>query len=276
MSEYEKTVPTWPTGHAVRALGRRRHRRCRRMAAHAREAQHARKDAFHDHLHPGRVRVQAVRLVESGHGGHAVEQERIEERPVPFREFGVDRVEARAIFRSEVSRGQHPGEEHRQAAFGQRGQQTIQIRAGGRRVDRPQGVVGPECHDHRVGAIGQRPFEPCQSAGSRVAGDAGVDDADIEAAFAQRRLQPGGQGVAQGESVSRGEAVSEHQDTERFSAGLRCGFGRGQRKARQQPRPHGTRDPANRPRRRCGLAPLPAGALEAHTVFSHLVHRRVH
>ena len=97
------------------------------------------------------------------------------------------------------------------------------MRAGDRRVDRPQGVVGSERHDHRVGAIGQCPFEPRQSVGSRVAGDASVDDADIEAAFAQRRLQPGGQGVAQGESVSRGEAVSEHQDAERSGASLRCG-----------------------------------------------------
>ena len=182
----------------------------------------------------------------------------------------------RRVFPSEVAGGQHSGQEHRQAAFGECGKQPVQVRACNRRVDRPQGVVGPQRDDHRVGTIGERPFEPGESAGGGVTRNAGVDDACIDAALAQRRLQAGGQGVARSEPVARGEAVAEHDDAKRFGAGLRCESGRGQSEAQRQPHPRDTRNATERPQTRRRLVPLRARALGASSESSCPADHRIH
>ena len=156
--------------------------------------------------------MDAVRLVEGGHGGHTIQQEGVEERPVPGGKLRVEDVETRAVVPPEVGWRHHPGEEHREAALGERAEKPIQVRPGERRVDRPQRIVRPERHDDRVGAVRQRPFEPCESPGRGIARDAGVDHPHIEVPNAERRFQLRGKGIAGGEPLARGEAVAEHED----------------------------------------------------------------
>ena len=217
------------------------------MAGPAHEAQHARKDTFHDHACPRRVWMESVRLVEGGHGGDAVEQEWIEERVVPGGEFRVDRVEARAVALPEVAGGQHPGEEDREAALGERAEQPVKVRPGKRRIDRSQGIICSERHDDGVGAIRQRPFKPREPPGRGVARYSGVDHLHVETVIAKRRLQPGGKRIAGSESVARGQAVAEHEDAERPGPCLRPESGRGQRepccKQPRERRPGSDREP---------------------------------
>jgi hypothetical protein len=69
--------------------------------------------------------VDAVRLVERGRGGDAVEEERVEDGAVPLGELGEDGVEGGGVVRPEIGRRHHAGDEHRQAALGQAGEQAV-------------------------------------------------------------------------------------------------------------------------------------------------------
>ncbi len=95
-------------------------------------------------------------------------------------------------------------------------------RAGG--IEAAQHVVGAEFEDDAVGAVGERPIEPRKAVFCRIAGDAGIDDADVIARLAQRFFQYGGEGGVGRQKVARRQAVAESDDLERLGERLggRC------------------------------------------------------
>ncbi len=88
-----------------------------------------------------------------------------------------------------------------------------------------QAVVAAERDDQHPHVAVERPVEPRQSAGRRIAGDAGVHDLVIEprrveTLLQQRRIRRG-----LGDAEAGGQAVAEHDDA-RARAGRRRGAGR--------------------------------------------------
>ena len=96
-------------------------------------------------------------------------------------------------------------------------------RAGG--IEAAQHIVGAEFEDDAIGAVGKRPIESRKAVFRRIAGDAGIDDADIIARLAQRLFQYGGEGGVGGQEVARRQAVAEGDDLERLMKRLGGGHG---------------------------------------------------
>lgn len=163
--------------------------------------------------------MDAVLLIEGAVGGDAVEEERVEDRTVSGGKIAVDRVETGAIVRAEVRRRQHAGEQHRQAALAEPGEQTIEAVAGDCGIDAAERVVGAELDDHGVGVVAHRPVDPRQAVAGGVAGDSGVDDRDVMAAGAEGGFEPGGERLANWKAKARRQAVAEDDDADRVGRG---------------------------------------------------------
>ena len=172
------------------------HRLVRGVPRTAREAEHGGEHSPRDHLHPRRVRMDPVLLVERGHGGHPVQQERIEDRPVPGGELRIDRVEPGRVVRPEVGGSHHAGEEDGEAPLGEDAEQAVEVRPGHRRVDRAQPVVRPEGDDDRVRVVREGPFDPGEPAGRGIARHPRVDHPRVDPVRTKDGLQPGGERVA--------------------------------------------------------------------------------
>src|SRR3979411_1107066 len=61
----------------------------------AKKCLHGRQDILHDHVDALRRRMQAVRLIEPGVRGDALQEKRIQWHSERFRQIGIDRVETR-------------------------------------------------------------------------------------------------------------------------------------------------------------------------------------
>ena len=228
------------------------------MPGTAREAEHGGEHPPPDLLHPRRVRMDPVLLVEQGHGGHPVQQERVEDRPVPGGELRVDRVEPARVLRPEVGGSHHAGEEDGEVPLGEDAEQAVEVRPGHRGVDRAQPVVRPKGDDDRVRVVREGPFDPGEPAGRGIARHPRVDHPRVDPVRAKDGLQPGGERVARREPVAGGEAVPEHEDPQLAldRAHQRRDGGRHQR--RNEDRRDRTREPAGSPWTGCGAGPVPA------------------
>ena len=98
-------------------------------------------------------------------------------------------------------------------------QQSIQPGARLGRRQAAQHVVGAEFDDDAIGAVAERPVEAGETGGHRVAGDAGVDDADVVAALAQRRFEANGKGGAGRQTIAGRQAVAEGEEAQRPGLG---------------------------------------------------------
>ncbi len=152
------------------------------------ELTHQGQHTFDDDVYAGRRGVHAVGLVELGPGCHAVEEERIEQDPVLGGQSGIDGVEARLVFRPQVGRRQHAGQQNGNAAFPELADNGIEIGPRCIRVQAPERVVGAKLDDRRRRIVGQRPVEPRPAAGRGVARDAGVDHPHPQALLSQGHL----------------------------------------------------------------------------------------
>ena len=100
------------------------------------------------------------------------------------------------VFGPEIGRGPHAGEKRRQMGGSGLVQNRRQRRLRRLGLHAPQHVVGAKLDDQRVGVGGNRPVVAREAVRRRVAGDAGVDDLDVEAFGAQRRLEAIGKSLA--------------------------------------------------------------------------------
>ena len=78
-----------------------------------------------------------------------------------------------------------------------------------------QAVVAAERHDEHPHVAVERPVEPRQAAGGRVAGDARIDDGVSQPGVLDPILQHGGIGVLHGQTQAGGQAVAEHDHPRR-------------------------------------------------------------
>ena len=170
---------------------------------------------FHDHVDPAAVRVDAVLQVEIGLAGDAFKEEGIEDGVVLCRELGKDRVEGGSIFIAEIRGRAHSGEEDRQPAGRQSGENRIERLARDRRIGAPQGVVGAKLDDDRVGLGPDRPVEAGKAVTRGVSRYAGIDDGHVVAARPEGLLKSDGEGLISGETEARREAVAEGDDRQR-------------------------------------------------------------
>ena len=169
--------------------------------------------------------MNAVRLVEVVAGGDAIEEEGVEEGAVARRQFLVDRVEGGAIVAAEIGRGDHAGEQDRQSAVAETGEQPVEGVAGDRRIDAAEGIVGAELDDDGVGVVADRPVEAGETVARGIAGDPGIDDHHVTAAGGERRLQAVGEGGIGLEAQTGRQAVAEGDDPDRIGE-RRAGCGR--------------------------------------------------
>jgi len=174
-----------------------------------------RQHAFHDHVDPAAVRVDAVLQVEIGLAGDAFKEEGIEDGLVLCRELGKDRVEGGGIFIAEIRGCAHSGDEDRQPAGRQSGENRIERLARDRRIGAPQGVVGAELDDDRVGLGPDRPVEAGEPVTRGISRYAGIDDGHVVTARPERDFEPGGEGLGSGETQAGREAVAESDDRQR-------------------------------------------------------------
>lgn len=178
--------------------------------------------AFHDRVDPAAVRVHAVLEVEIGLCRDAFKEEGIEEDVVLCRELGKDRVEGGGIVIAEIRGRAHSGEEDRQPAGRQSGEDRIERLARDRRIGAPESVVGAELDDDCVGLGPDRPVEAGEAVARGISRNAGIDDGHIVAARPEGALELDGEGLVSGEAEARSQAVAEGDDRQRGRRGRRA------------------------------------------------------
>ena len=166
--------------------------------------------------------MDAVPLVEGLVARHPLQQKRHERDAVFRRERRIDLVKGDDVVAAVVRRRFHAGEDHRDAARLRPldDLREVALQLLGRQT--AQAVVAAERDDQDADVAVERPVEPRQSAGRRIAGDAGVHDLEVEpcrveALLQQRRIRRG-----LGDAEAGGQAVAEHGDA-RARAGRRRG-----------------------------------------------------
>ena len=170
-------------------------------------------DGVGDDLGALDVGMDAVRLVERRLARDLVEQEREERDVVLSGEIAIHLPERYGVFRTEVRRRFHAREQDGDAFFlralDDRGEVLLHLR----HRQAAKAVVGAELQDQDADVpLAERPLDPLQPRGRRVAGDAGVDDfplvaVDVELLLEQRRKR-----LQLEEPVAGGQAVAEHDD----------------------------------------------------------------
>ena len=169
-------------------------------------------NAPHDLGHPGRVGMNAVRLVEFGRQGDPFQEERVERHIMPGREPHIDRTERGLVVGAEIAGRAHAGEQHRRAGLADAHQDRVEI--GLQPVGRQaaQAVIGAELDDRGRRRLCEHPVEPRQPAGAGIARDPGVDHPPVVAPRPQRGFEPGREGVLAGQAEAGGQAVAEDDD----------------------------------------------------------------
>ena len=137
-------------------------------------------------------------------------------------------AEGGGIGRPGVGRRFHAAQQHGQVALAggvdDGGQVLLQFL--GRQAAQP--VVAAELDDQDADVAVERPVQPPQAAGRRIAGHAGVDDLEAEALAIDALLEPGREGLLAAQAVAGRDAVAE--DDEARAGGRR-------RRARPHPQP---------------------------------------
>ena len=129
-------------------------------------------------------------------------------------EFGIHAIEGCDVFRTEIARRGHAGQQCGASPFAERVKNAVEVAAARGGIDSPQGVVGSELHDRCIGAVGEDPVETCKAAGRGVAGDTGIDNPDIETPGIEGRLELRDKSVRPGKAVTCREAVAEGKNTD--------------------------------------------------------------
>ena len=160
--------------------------------------------------------MHAILDLQLGILDNAVEKEWIEFDTVGLGKLGIDRIEPRGIVGPHVGRRQHAGKQHFDATRLQLFDHRNKVLAAFLGRDATQGVVGAKFENDALGAVRNRPIDPRQTAGGRVAGDAGIADRHVVPLRAQGLFQPGGEGVFGRQLVARHQAVAEADEAERF------------------------------------------------------------
>ena len=75
-----------------------------------------------------------------------------------------------------------------------------------------QRIVAAKLHDHRARVVRQRPVEPLQRGGRRVARHAGIDDLDLLPARLERRLELRRKGLVLRQAIACGKTVPQRHD----------------------------------------------------------------
>ena len=159
-------------------------------------------------------RMDPVGLVQLRPGGDVLEQEGNERGIEAPGDARMDRVEGLGVVAAEIRRRAHAGNQEadvgmsRSRAFEDRGEVGLERRGG----LAAKHVVGAELDDEDGDRQAQQPVESAQAARRRIARDARVDDAKVEADCIDARLDPRGIGLALGQSVARREARPEEHD----------------------------------------------------------------
>ncbi len=140
--------------------------------------------------------MEAVRLVELGVAGDAVEEERVEDRSVALGKRGINRVERLVVVGAEIRRGAHAGQQRRQMRR-PRPLENVRERPLGRLgIEAAQHVVRAELDDQRIGVGRHRPVVAGEAVRRRIARDAGVNDHHVPALGLERRFELVGKRLA--------------------------------------------------------------------------------
>ena len=144
-----------------------------------------------------------------------------------------------AIVGAQVGRRAHAGQQHREAAPAELGEDGVQIARGLLRRQPAQHVVGTQLDDDQVGRAGQAaqpPAQPREALARRVARHASVADRRGHPRPAQRRLELDGEALSGRQAVPFRQAVAERPDQRAIGSGTgRPGEQRGMDKRHRSP-----------------------------------------
>ena len=158
------------------------------------------------------VGMDAVALIQLRNPGHVVEQERKEHHALFVRDVAEGLAERGRVLLAEVRRRLHAGENHHGVSLARSLDDRREVLFHLRHRQSAQAVVGAERHNQDPHVAVERPVEPTQTAGGRVAGHAGVDDFEVVAGVVELPLQQRRIGLLLQEAESRGQAVAERDD----------------------------------------------------------------
>ena len=165
-------------------------------------------------------RVNAIRLVESGHASDTLQQEWDERHPVFAREVLIHLTKSAGVRFPVVGRGLHADEQHGNAALLRAVDDALEVLFHLRGRQPAKAVVGAEGQDQHLYVAFERPGCAPRSVGCRVTRDTCVDDLQIVPGVFQFPLQQGRICLLAREAKTCSEAVTQHDDTGRC---LHCG-----------------------------------------------------
>ena len=113
--------------------------------------------------------MNAIRLIQTRDSRHAIEKKRIQRYAVFFCQTGKQVTERIDIFFSEIGACIYPRQHDPDAARLQFDDNLIEIPPGDPRIHRPQHVVGAQFNQYMGRFVRQRPVQPRQPAGRRIA-----------------------------------------------------------------------------------------------------------
>lgn len=185
----------------------------------------------HPNMAPGRG-MNAVRLVETIHSRHPIQEERKKPDSCLSDDVRIDLPKPGGILRTEIGQGLHANEED---AVG--GEVLPDPRNDGQEIRSqavdllsPEPVIGTRFEHHVLDArLVEHPVDPAQRPCGGLAAHARVDHAVGETRLAQPGLKKVGERLAGIHSESRRQARPEEEDGgSRFAdVGARCGGGGG-------------------------------------------------
>ena len=131
-------------------------------------------DRLLDDLRAGRVRMDAVAVVQMWNSSDAVEKEWHEDDVMRIGQGAECLTEFRRIHRAVVRWCLHPRQNHRDAALLRTTDDPIEVLPHLRHRQPAQAIVGAQLDDEHIDVTVERPVQPAQPARRRVARDAGV------------------------------------------------------------------------------------------------------
>ena len=170
----------------------------------------------HDDVDARCIGMQTVVLHQIKFRGCAFKKERIEQRVVFGRQFRINGLECRAVIGAEIGRRAYAAQEHGEVPLAQAMQQPIERVARDLRSQPAQHIVGAKLDDYGIGPIRHRPFEPRQTTGSRIAGDAGIGDLGGDTLGGERCLQPRCKAVLGRQAETSRKRIAQRHDLDRL------------------------------------------------------------
>ena len=106
----------------------------------------------------------------------------------------------------------------------QSGEHLVEIGARHFRVDASERIVGAKLQDHGIGFRIERPVEPREPVGRRVARNARIDDGDLVSLRLKRHLKLRGERIQLGfDAIAGGKTIPESNNRRRSRLSGHCG-----------------------------------------------------